>query len=343
MEFGSDFHLLEYPKGSSFRNYFSNANLYASGRQALMALALYRNWSKIWVPSYFCEESLNLLRKDGFNIKSYKHHPLLPLDDSLKSIALEEGDAILVVNYFGLGLPNNYDLDGVEIIEDHTHDLIAGATRPPSAEWCIASLRKTLPIADGGVLWSPKNLPLPLRSLFNENTENIIDRRYKAMRMKRDYLLGVDIDKSEYLREFNETEESFDSFPISAINRETEKILNQFDIDEWYDRKRRNYEILKNEIILPNGVKLLYNSLENKGTVFSFCLLFDSKEKRDSVRELLIKNSIYPAILWTIRDSNDLEAKDFGDRMLSIHCDGRYTVVQIKTLSEKLNRILNND
>ncbi len=343
MEFGSDFHLLDYTKGDSFQKYFADANLYGSGRQALMALAIARNWKKIWVPSYFCGESLNNLKKNGINLKFYNYHPLQSFTDTFKNIPLEEGDAILVVNYFGLGLPSNYNLDGVEIIEDHTHDLIAGVTRPPSAEWCIASLRKTLPIADGGVLWSPKNLPLPLESLFNENTENIIDRRYKAMRMKRDYLLGEDIDKSEYLREFNETEELFDSFPISAINRESEKILNQFDIDEWYDKKRRNYEILKNEIILPKGVKLLYNSLENKGTIFSFCLLFDSKEKRDSVRELLIKNSIYPAILWTIRDNNDLEAKDFGDRMLSIHCDGRYTVVQIKTLSEKLNRILNND
>lgn len=343
MEFGSDFHLLEYPQGDSFKNYFAKANLYGSGRQALTALAIARKWEKLWVPSYFCGESLNILKKNGINLKFYNYHPLQSFTDTLKNIPLEEGDAILVVNYFGLGLPIYYNLDGVEIIEDHTHDLIAGATRPTSAEWCIASLRKTLPIADGGVLWSPKSLPLPLKPNFNEDTESIIERRYNAMRKKRDYILGQDIDKREYLNEFVTTEESFDSFPISALSRESEIILNHFDIDEWYDRKRRNFEILKNEIFLPTGIKLLDNSIDNSGTVFSLCLLFDSKEKRDSVRELLIKNSIYPAILWNIRDNNDLDAKDFGDRMLSIHCDGRYTVDQIKTLSNTLNLILSND
>lgn len=343
MEFGSDFHLLNYPQGNSFLKYFPKANLYTSGRQSLMALATARCWNRIWIPSYFCEETLNVLKRNGFELRFYHHHPIKSLEESLKNITFKEGDAVLVVNYFGLGLPINYNLSGVDVIEDHTHDLIQGAIRPTSAEWCIASLRKTLPIADGGILWSPKGLSLPSEAIPNLTTERTIERRYDAMKLKTEYLMGGKIEKERYLNEFKSTEEAFDTLPMSMISKQSLDILGKLDIDSWYKRKKDNYEVLKNIISLPNGVRLLKNQIDDRATIFSFCLLFDSNLKRNSVRQSLIENSIYPAILWTIESSDDYEAKNFGDRILSIHCDGRYSTEQIKCLAHKINITLNYD
>ena len=73
-------------------------------------------------------------------------------------------------------------------------------------------------------------------------------------------------------------------------------------------------------------------------TMFSFVLLMESKEQRDAVRKRLIEVHVYPAILWNIPDSASITSKDFSNRMLSIHCDGRYSEDDIRQLAAVLNR-----
>jgi len=54
----------------------------------------------------------------------------------------------------------------------------------------------------------------------------------------------------------------------------------------------------------------------------------------------LIESCVYPAILWAVPGSASAGAKDFSERMLSIHCDGRYTEEDIRQLADILNRVL---
>ncbi len=66
---------------------------------------------------------------------------------------------------------------------------------------------------------------------------------------------------------------------------------------------------------------------------FSLMLLFDSEVLRDRCRNSLINNDVYPALLWKIpSDNKHPEVKDFSNRMLSIHCDARYGVNDVKRL-----------
>ena len=75
-------------------------------------------------------------------------------------------------------------------------------------------------------------------------------------------------------------------------------------------------------------------------TLFSLVLYFDTKEIRDSVRKRLIESCVYPAILWAVTDSASENSKDFSERMLSVHCDGRYSEDDIKQLASILNKAL---
>jgi len=331
VEFGSDFHTIEYPKGKSLLEYFSESNLYASGRQALLDLAIARGWKRLWVPSYFCEESLDCVSRAGIELCKYKITPLLNPNEVVNRIPVCKDDGLLVVNYFGLFDKRLFPDMGCEIVEDHTHNLIGNWALNSSADWCIASLRKTLPIADGGMLWSPKHHSLPTAPALNNVTDIIMARRSWAMNLKSTYLKGENVIKDEFLRIFHDTEEEFDQLPVSSVSKTSQHIVNELDIRIWYDAKYRNWRFLAKELSSSKSVELL--SPENsQDCPFSLILRFKDIKMRNNVRKKLIDKSVYPAILWNIEDESDTSARLFGDTMLSIHCDGRYSPKDMELL-----------
>ena len=60
----------------------------------------------------------------------------------------------------------------------------------------------------------------------------------------------------------------------------------------------------------------------------------------DALRKRLIEACVYPAILWAVPNSASENSKDFSERMLSIHCDGRYTEEDIRQLAGILNKAI---
>lgn len=331
MEFGSDFHIIDYQEGKSLIEIYPESNLYASGRQALLDLAMARGWGKLWVPSYFCEESLDCISRHGIELKKYNGSPLSNLDKSIPKNEISNKDALLVVNYFGLYGVRNFDDIGCEVVEDHTHNLIGDWAINSNADWCIASLRKTIPIADGGILWSPKHHILPSTPPNSTETEEVMKRRYNAMTLKKDYLDFKKLNKSEFLELFRDTESSFDNIPISSISERSRNIIEGFDINVWYERKKSNWEYISKKLENIQGVKLLIPENDDD-TPFSITLLFENNNKRDRFRKRMIDKSVYPAILWNLEDVHDISAKSFADRMLSIHCDGRYSIADMDIL-----------
>ena len=75
-------------------------------------------------------------------------------------------------------------------------------------------------------------------------------------------------------------------------------------------------------------------------TMFSLVLLMENREKRDMVRKRLIDNCVYPAILWNVPGEASEASRGFSSRMLSIHCDGRYTEEDVRQLADILNKAI---
>jgi len=202
VEFGSDFHTVDYPRGKSLLEYFPESNLYASGRQALLDLAIARGWNRLWAPSYFCEESLDCVSRAGIELCKYNAIPLSNPNDIVSRIPVRKDDGLLIVNYFGLFDIRLFQDKGCEIVEDHIHNLIGDWSLNSNADWRIASLRKTLPIADGGILWSPKHHSLPTAPASNKITDSVMARRSCAMNLKSDYLKGDNVCKVSFCAYF---------------------------------------------------------------------------------------------------------------------------------------------
>lgn len=201
-------------------------------------------WKRLFVPEYFCYEVINSMRSTGIEIIFYPDYPLADDQVLLKEIDFRPTDVLLRMNYYGWrGFWDNAVLD-VNVIEDHSHDLYSDWALHSNADWCVASLRKTLPIPDGGILWSPKNFTDQLfKPKLSSIHSNISEDRFYAMEMKRDYLYGGEADlKNNYLKLFNETEAQIGSGQISALSEVSEKIIKQNPID-INKKKKENFII----------------------------------------------------------------------------------------------------
>lgn len=324
------------------KDFFPSANYYADGRQALIDLYRSQGWKRLWVPEYFCYDVIASLEKAGLELMFYDDYPgnredSKTLEDFQREGYFQPSDAVLRVNYFGMRSFRGAEHLIIPVVEDHTHDLIGSWARNSHADWCIASLRKSLPIPEGGILWSPIGRSLPKTPEASDENERIATIRWEAMRLKTRYLSGENVDKDSFRAGFLNTEEYYDRADICALDRQSIDYLKSFDVLDWYNKKRNNWSFLQD--IKNNGVRVILP--ENQGCYpFSLVLIFDSTNERDRVRSILIANRVYPAILWNLNNCPENAAIFlFSREMLSIHCDGRYTADDIHRLKSIIESV----
>ena len=338
-EFGSDFHYIDtYNSGRAhLTDVFRNAMLLADGRQCIVVLIRQYGWRRIWMPDYFCYEVIETIKEQtGIEVVFYADNPLE--EGKVENLPFEEGDVLLRMNYFGMrdvrlnsGIP-------VPVIEDHSHEPFGHWALYSDANWCISSIRKSLPLPEGGMIWSPKQFTVDSLH-FSEENEKIAAIRWEAMEMKADYLAGKNVNKDEFRKKYIETEEWFDTAEPSLIDERTnEFICKQFDLNLWLGVKRKSWALL-NSLVNKEHCEVLTAEHESC-TMFSLVILLEDKDKRDKVRKNLIENAVYPAILWNVPATASEGSRSFSERMLSIHCDGRYNEEDIRQLAGILNKAL---
>lgn len=337
IEFGSDFHYIgSYSsKRAHLTDVFRNAILLADGRQCIVALIRQNGWRRIWMPDYFCYEVIETIKEQtGIVVAFYEDNPLF--EGRIGDLPFKEGDVLLRMNYFGMrDIKSNNDIP-IPVIEDHSHDPFGHWALYSDANWCISSIRKTLPLPEGGMMWSPNGHTMPDVAPSDEENERIASTRWEGMEMKARYLQGETVCKDEFRKRYTETEEWFDQAEPTLIDERTKKfICKQFDLNLWLGAKRRNWSLLNKLVSLDNCTVI--KPEHESCNVFSFVILLGDKAKRDKVRKSLIDNSVYPAILWNVPETASAGSKMVSERMLSIHCDGRYNEEDIRQLASILN------
>ena len=339
-EVGSDFHLIDsYNSGRAhLTDVFRDATLLADGRQCIVALIHQYGWKRLWMPDYFCYEVIETIKEQtGIEVMMYEDGPMC--EGKVEELPYKKGDVLLRMNFFGMrDFRSNKNIP-VPVIEDHSHDPFGHWALYSDADWCISSIRKTLPLPEGGIMWSPKGHKLTISIPSSEENERIAATRWEGMELKAKYLRGENVIKDEFRKKFTDTEEWFDcAEPVLIDQRSLKLISEQFDINLWFGAKRKNWALLS-ELVSKDHCQVL--SAEHEScTMFSLVLLMEDKNLRDEVRKWLIENCVYPAILWNVRDEASEASRDFSGRMLSIHCDGRYTEDDIRQLAGILNQAL---
>lgn len=339
-EFGSDFHYIEtYNSGCThLTDVFRGAVLLADGRQCIVALIRHFGWGRLWMPDYFCYEVIETIKEQtGIEVILYEDNPLK--EKSVDQLPFEKGDVLLRMNFFGMrDLRSNKNIP-IPVIEDHSHDPFGHWALYSDADWCVSSIRKSLPLPEGGMMWSPKGHEFPEVQPSSAENEKIAAIRWEAMEMKADYMAGKDVSKEEFRKKYIETEEWFDMAAPTLIDERTKQfICNYFDLNLWLGTKRTNWALLSS-LVNKEHCEVLIAEHESC-TMFSLVLLLECKERRDALRKDLIDKCVYPAILWNVPESASEESMSFSERMLSIHCDGRYNEEDIRQLAGILNKSL---
>lgn len=341
-EFGSDFSQVDIysSKRAHLTDVYRGAVLMADGRQCLIALIRQYGWKRLWMPEYFCYEVIASLRQmTDIEIVFYQDFPTNDARGTVATLPYRDGDALLRVNYFGIrDFRSERDIP-VPIIEDHTHDLLGHWSLYSEADWCIASLRKTMPIPEGGMMWSPRghDMSAMKNEKINNKNESVADERWKAMEMKAAYLRGEDVEKDAFWKIYVETEEWFDTAEPMPMDERSMEFIQRLDINAWYNAKRRNWRLLCQ---LVNTKAQVLQPDDESCNMFSFVILAENAAQRNAWRKGLIERNIYPAILWNVPETAHSRVRELSGRMLSIHCDGRYSTEDMEQMAKLINEVL---
>ncbi len=333
-EHGSDFHWLNYtdadpdpfPWPLQMRGF-------GCGRDAFRAIIQHgvatRGWRRLWIPSYFCQEVVEAFLLTNIQVMVYPYGP----DDAapdFRRVDWRHGDVLLDMGFFGLSVRSKaqgVDRSRVEIIENHTHDPWSRWARQSDADWCVASLRKILPIPDGAVLWSPAGHDLPAQPPTTRERATVAARKLAAMLLKGFYLQGEPLEKDTFRMLAVAGEREMPSGDVSGMSEWAAAMYTRFPALKWRELRRENHRVFSESLADIDWLEVLQPE-DASCCPFSAVVVFDSPERRDLVKQELIGSRIYPAVLWSLDEplvpGIPPRHIDLSRRMLSIHCDVRY-------------------
>jgi hypothetical protein len=334
-EVGGDF-AVGAPASGPFVPLPENVRWYSLGRHAIAALSA-GSMSKIWLPCYFCADVKGTCA-DHFNVERYCDHPNEehPRWDTLRPA---KSDYVLAVNYFGMRDKKLWQQwrgrNECVLIEDHSHDPFSAWARSSEAEYAFASLRKTIAVPDGAILWSVKReLPvqLPLGSSPGAAA------KLSAMVLKRDYLERPDQEslKPEYRSLQIRGEKLFEQEKPSNASDFTRIFLRNGIALSWLTQREQNVQTLLRAARFSEGVKPLFDTWPKGATPYGLVLRFDNPAERNRWRDRLREDNVYCPVHWDEQDGCD-EATRLSERILTVPADQRYNLTNVEILVERLS------
>lgn len=335
-EYGSDFHYfneVHTPKISFFDENFS---FFFSGRVALYNLLESginkHGWKKVGFPSYYCHEVVEYCKKLSIEVEYYSYNPLSDIlpdwDDAIESVFIN-------VDFFGIKKLDMGFLKNSIIIDDLTHNLLS--VSKSEAHYCFGSLRKQLPIATGGFVYSKaENFESHIDS--NQFADDTALKKLTGMFLKSEYLKGLFSQKDIYRTMLSEAEENFKSYKTNA--KLPEIILAQLlplSPENLISKTYRNIQNIKKLIFPSEKVRLLQSS---ENTEMGLVFVCENNDIRNQFKSYLIENKIFPAILWP--EQFNISEIHLQNTILFIHADFRYESIDIEFMANVINKFIEN-
>lgn len=312
----------------------------ASGRVALGRIIAHgrahRGWQRILVPTYYCTDVVSYLEQAGIEVARYACSPcgedIVP--------AAQAGDVLLRVNFFGWGPGEGAPAFGGDVIADFTHDLLAA--RYSTADFAIASLRKVLPVSDGGIYWSPQGHGIPAEPSSDVRHQQAALAKLAAMALKRAYLEGVgSADDKVRLRELEQIgEEGLLNGHDAAISRWARASLADLFVGQEAAARRTNACVLRNA--LHDAPGLAWRSRPRCQAPAFAVLQLQNEAMREHLRAALVARRIYPAVLWPVAPTENplfAAALRFSRTCLMLHIDRRYDKADMQHVAAQIREI----
>ncbi|TXE11672.1 hypothetical protein FUA26_06280 [Seonamhaeicola algicola] len=335
LEFGSFF---QQPENAAYKTHdiaFKNQALFYNGRHAVKYLIdgimSMHTVNRIWIPEYYCQHVSHWLKTCYNTIKTYPVDPNNQPKGVINIPEAKDHDIVLINNFWGTANCSINTLGKTLItIEDHSHGWLSNACLNSAADYCFASLRKSLPIPLGGMAWSNTHtLPKITYNTEADTFKTIWDTTAKAMTQKADFLKAKhsSAKKEVFLELINTAELAMHNHhAIEALPPEHESIIAQWlNFDPLYYKKQ--HETLLKTLVKP---EMHPQWCAAEGTNFGWIYHFETYDHLTRFKNYLIANKVYPSLLWPDNPEN------YG-YYLNLHIDFRYNEAHIAHLANILN------
>lgn len=301
-----------------------------SGRSAIRMLSHHLPEGDVLVPYFSCSSVFRSLSSKKNRIVYYRvnHDFSVDLDDLDHKIT-DETKVIYLIHSFGKTQPK-YVLEhckklrddyGLLIIEDTTHSIFSNPLT--IGDYAVSSLRKWMPIPDGGVLYSRKDLSefqeeklekggtperlmsLTLCELFHKG--EITDRG-----LVEQYFAKQEMQLDEY-------EQSGEYFGMSDLTR---FLCTCFDVSVLCRKRKENLRLLTEKIRDLPFLKLAIPDFPEEDCPYDLPVYL---EDRDRFCEYLRGNGIYPWRIWRTYETPELqgyeESLEMGRHIVNLPID----------------------
>lgn len=205
-------------------------------------------------------------------------------------------------------------------------------------DYVFASLRKLLPVTDGGALRAIRShmpIPRPRQDPGHEHEARDLER---LLHLKKRYIDGEDVNKADFYPAVKELEVRMAqrSSPC-AISQVAEDRIRTIDVAAAVDTARQNVEHSKD--ILRSAVGEIDNAcidvLETETFIALLCT--NATAKRFLIARL-INDRIYPATLWPVDGMRGVSTATHGfiDRLVVLNADLRYSTEHMTSVSDRI-------
>lgn len=295
---------------------------YASGRTALYQIlkSLKSRRNSIWLPDWLCHTMVDAVVKAGYQYRFYELSDKFKVTlDALDYSDFQDGDAVLMVNYFGLqdlactakGIKEAYP--NAVVIEDDVQAYWAFTEKEnPFADYRFTSLRKALPIPDGGLVCTKRPIPI----VTGKNTFAPLKIQAGVMKHNRG---NKGIKDEDYLTLFRRGDALIPDNYDSVMSNESRCLFAGLDFQKAKRQRQANAIYLLNGLA-AKGIKPLIEVSHDCVPLFIPIYL----ENRDEVRKRMFHHEVFCPVHWPHDGMTIKKGKEMAEHELSLILDQRY-------------------
>ena len=341
-DIGSEFWSVEktFPHYHWWDNLGIDRKFFVFGRTALYALiddiCSNKLPDSVCMPDFCCETMIipfirHNIKVDFYHVdvKDETLHFEMKTDNSW--------DIFYITDYFGYNLEQMLELgkkaksNGSIVIYDRTQSILTSPSEPSYAfDYIYCSFRKFSGLIGGGILIKLFDKINLAQNYTQETNYNYVEKKKLARKLKKEYIEEGLGDKSVFLRLKSEAEDILnDEFIKFDMDEETKNLLPLLDEKIIIKKRIENATFLHDALSDCKGIKLMFPSLRSDDCPLYVPILV-SNGRRDELKQYLIDSNIYCPNHWNNKEIDLRSSNDIYDQELSLICDQRYGINDMK-------------
>lgn len=292
-----------------------------TGRNAFEFILRAKKYKKVYLPFYTCDVMLETITKLNLKYEFYSiDKGFFPIFDFKK---IDKNEVFVYNNYFGLCDKQTKEIVTLckNLIVDNSQ---AFYTKPIKGVDTFYSPRKFFGLPDGAYLYTNK--------LIDYNIEK--DISYERC----EHLLGrMDTTAEQHFQVYKENSKILCNQPIKKMSNLTQRLLSSIDYKTISDKRRKNFNIIHNELGKRNKLEFNISSKEVP-MIYPFLVLNGSKLKRELIANKIYVATYWPNVLnWAEKDSFEY---NITNNLLALPIDQRYSEDDMYRIIEIIKRII---